>query len=73
MSVAKLGSRLAKPDGVRVIPPDRFAAEVHPLDVGVLYGVGLNYNFTPTISGRAEVQKPSSDSTNYGVGIVFKF
>lgn len=40
---------------------------------GVLYGVGLNYDFTPTISGRAEVQKPSSDSTNYGVGIVFKF
>ncbi|HWJ66230.1 MAG TPA: DNA polymerase IV [Nocardioides sp.] len=40
VSVAKLGSRLAKPDGVRVIPPDRFVAEVHPLDVGVLYGVG---------------------------------
>lgn len=40
VSVAKLGSRLAKPDGVRVIPPDRFAEIVHPLDVGVLYGVG---------------------------------
>jgi hypothetical protein len=40
---------------------------------GVMYGVGLNYNFTPAISGRVEVQKPSSDSTNYGVGIVFKF
>lgn len=40
VSVAKLGSRLAKPDGVRVIAPDRFVAEVHPLDVGVLYGVG---------------------------------
>jgi len=40
---------------------------------GVLYGIGLNYNFTPTISGRFEVQKPSSDSTNYGVGVVFKF
>ncbi|KQV35408.1 porin family protein [Massilia sp. Root335] len=40
---------------------------------GALYGVGLNYNFTPTISGRVEAQKPSSDSTNYGVGIVFKF
>lgn len=40
VSVAKLASRRAKPDGVRVIPPERFAAEVHPLDVGVLYGVG---------------------------------
>jgi len=40
---------------------------------GVMYGVGLNYNFTPVISGRFEVQKPSSDSTNYGVGVVFKF
>lgn len=40
---------------------------------GVLYGVGLNYSFTPSVSGRFEVQKPSSDSTNYGVGIVFKF
>lgn len=40
VSVAKLASRLAKPDGVRVIAPDRFVAEVHPLDVGVLYGVG---------------------------------
>jgi DNA polymerase-4 len=40
ISVAKLASRQAKPDGVRTIAPDNFAAEVHPLDVGVLYGVG---------------------------------
>ncbi|QYJ04728.1 DNA polymerase IV [Nocardioides panacisoli] len=40
VSVAKLASRRAKPDGVAVIPPERFVAEVHPLDVGVLYGVG---------------------------------
>lgn len=40
ISVAKLASRQAKPDGVRVIPPERFVAEVHPLDVGDLYGVG---------------------------------
>jgi len=40
ISVAKLASRQAKPDGVRVIAPERFVAEVHPLDVGVLYGVG---------------------------------
>jgi DNA polymerase-4 len=40
VSVAKLASRRAKPDGVLVIPPDQFAAIVHPLDVGELYGVG---------------------------------
>jgi hypothetical protein len=40
---------------------------------GGLYGIGLNYNFTPAISGRIEAQKPSSDATNYSVGIVFKF
>ncbi|WP_257423494.1 DNA polymerase IV [Nocardioides carbamazepini] len=40
VSVAKLASRQAKPDGVRVIRPERFVAEVHPLDIGVLYGVG---------------------------------
>jgi len=38
-----------------------------------LYGIGLNYNFTPAISGRIEVQKPSSDTTNYSAGVVFKF
>ncbi|WP_296945993.1 outer membrane beta-barrel protein [uncultured Massilia sp.] len=38
-----------------------------------LYGIGLNYSFTPTIDGRIEVQKPSSDSTNYSVGVVFQF
>lgn len=40
---------------------------------GGVYGVGLNYSFTPTISGRIEAQKPSSDSTNVNVGLVFKF
>lgn len=40
VSVAKLASRQAKPDGVRVIEPERFVAEVHPLDVGDLHGVG---------------------------------
>jgi opacity protein-like surface antigen len=40
---------------------------------GGLYGVGLNYNFTPQLSGRIEAQKPSSDSTNYSVGVVWKF
>jgi len=40
VSVAKLASRQAKPDGVKVITPERFVEEVHPLDVGALYGVG---------------------------------
>jgi opacity protein-like surface antigen len=40
---------------------------------GGLYGVGLNYSFTPTLSGRIEAQKPSSDSTNISVGVAFKF
>lgn len=40
---------------------------------GFMYGAGVSYNFTPIISGRFEVQKPASDTTNYGVGIVVKF
>lgn len=40
---------------------------------GGLYGIGLNYNFNAQLSGRFEVQKPSSDSTNYSVGVVWKF
>lgn len=40
VSVAKLASRRAKPDGVLTIPPERFVEMVHPLDVGELYGVG---------------------------------
>jgi OOP family OmpA-OmpF porin len=42
-------------------------------DSGVLYGVGLGYNFSPTIAGRVEVQKPSSDSTNVSVGVAYQF
>jgi OOP family OmpA-OmpF porin len=40
---------------------------------GALYGIGLNYSFAPNISARIEAQKPSSESTSVGVGIVFKF
>lgn len=40
VSVAKLASRRAKPDGVLAIPPEQFVEVVHPLDVGELYGVG---------------------------------
>lgn len=38
-----------------------------------LYGVGVGYAFTPTISGRIEFQKPSSDSHNVSAGIAFAF
>jgi OOP family OmpA-OmpF porin len=40
---------------------------------GGFLGAGLNYKFTSAISGRIEVQKPTQDSTNVNVGIVFKF
>ena len=39
----------------------------------VLYGAGVGYAFTPTISGRVELQKPNSDFTNLSVGVSFKF
>jgi OOP family OmpA-OmpF porin len=39
----------------------------------VLYGAGVSYAFTPSISGRVEVQKPHSDLTNLSAGVVFKF
>ncbi|WP_230487147.1 DNA polymerase IV [Nocardioides anomalus] len=40
ISVAKLASRRAKPDGVVVVPPQEITSFLHPLDVGELYGVG---------------------------------
>jgi DNA polymerase IV len=40
VSVAKLASRRAKPDGVVVVPPARITSFLHPLDVGELWGVG---------------------------------
>lgn len=40
VSVAKLASRRAKPDGVLVVPPEEVTSVLHPLDVGELYGVG---------------------------------
>jgi len=40
VSVAKLASRKAKPDGVLVLAPDRVLEYLHPLDVGELFGVG---------------------------------
>ncbi|HEX5919445.1 MAG TPA: DNA polymerase IV [Nocardioides sp.] len=40
VSVAKVASRRAKPDGVLVVPPAEVTSFLHPLDVGELYGVG---------------------------------
>ncbi|SED32229.1 DNA polymerase-4 [Nocardioides exalbidus] len=40
VSVAKLASRRAKPDGVIVVRPGEVTTFLHPLDVGELYGVG---------------------------------
>ena len=40
VSVAKLASKRAKPDGILVVPPEQVTAFLHPLDVGELYGVG---------------------------------
>ncbi|HEU4811663.1 MAG TPA: DNA polymerase IV [Nocardioides sp.] len=40
VSVAKLASRRAKPDGVVVVPPEGVTSFLHPLDVGELWGVG---------------------------------
>ncbi len=38
--IAKLASRMAKPDGVLVVPADRVAEFLNPLPVGHLWGVG---------------------------------
>ncbi len=40
---------------------------------GALVGVGATYAFAPNISGRAEIQRPSDDSTNFSVGVSFGF
>ena len=42
VSVAKLASRRAKPDGVVVVPPADVTSFLHPLDVGELWGVGAS-------------------------------
>jgi DNA polymerase-4 len=40
VSVAKVASRRAKPDGVLVVPPEDVVSYLHPLDVGELFGIG---------------------------------
>jgi len=42
-------------------------------DDEVLYGVGVGYKFSETVSGRLEVQKPHSDTTNISAGVSFRF
>ncbi|MGB3256604.1 MAG: DNA polymerase IV [Ornithinimicrobium sp.] len=39
-AVAKMASRAAKPDGVRMVPPGEVVSFLHPLPVGALWGVG---------------------------------
>jgi OmpA-OmpF porin, OOP family len=39
----------------------------------ILYGAGVGYKFSETVSGRLEVQKPESDVTNVSVGVAFRF
>jgi OOP family OmpA-OmpF porin len=43
------------------------------VDSGVVYGVGMGYAFTPTISGRVEYQRPTSDASILTAGVSFKF
>jgi DNA polymerase-4 len=38
--VAKLASTRSKPDGLLVVPPDEVVSFLHPLPVGMLWGVG---------------------------------
>lgn len=38
-----------------------------------VYGVGVSYDVTPMVGVRAELQRPSSDSTNLSVGVSYKF
>lgn len=49
MFVAKLASRVAKPDGVHLVPADGVRAFLDPLPVGALWGVGAR---TEEVLGR---------------------
>jgi DNA polymerase IV len=40
MTLAKMASRRAKPDGLLVVPPEEVTSFLHPLDVAELWGVG---------------------------------
>jgi OOP family OmpA-OmpF porin len=38
-----------------------------------LVGIGLAYKFSANLSGRVEVQKPASDTTNVSLGLAWQF
>lgn len=40
---------------------------------GGMLGLGVSYAFTQNVSARFELQRPSADSTNFNVGVAFKF
>lgn len=40
---------------------------------GVLYGLGLGYEFSETVAARVEAQKPTSDSSNVSIGVAVQF
>jgi len=50
-----------------------FGSRIKESDSGAVVGLGLGYAFTPTLSGRVEYQKPSSDSQNVSVGLAYQF
>ncbi len=39
-TIAKMGSRAAKPDGICMVPPDQVVPFLHPMPVEALWGVG---------------------------------
>ena len=42
-------------------------------DSGILYGIGLSYQFAPKVVGRIEFQRPASDAKNFHVGVAYQF
>lgn len=48
-------------------------AAVDANEDGLLVGIGLGYRFTSAVSGRIEVQRPSSDISNVSAALAFAF
>jgi OOP family OmpA-OmpF porin len=40
---------------------------------GSLVGLGVGYTFSPTVSARAEFQKPSNDLNNFSFGVTIRY
>jgi OOP family OmpA-OmpF porin len=40
---------------------------------GGLVGVGVGYTFSPTVSARVEIQKPSDDLSNVSFGVTIRY